>query len=386
LTPPRPARVLFVAPSRGLSFVEHDLETLSRTCAVEVLSRRELASRRRLLPRVLALLAARRCDLVYVWFADPYDTWPIALLARLFGVPAVVVVGGYEMASLPAIGYGAMRGRRERRQVALALRLAHTVLPTSELLAAEIRGLVGERPMRVLAPAIDCEFFRPGEAAREPWRERLVVTVATIAEPTWRVKGLDAFAACARLLPDISFAILGPCEDEALAAELQRRAGGNLQLSGRRLTGAELREWYQRAAVYAQLSRRESFGVALAEAMACGCVPVATAAGALPAVVGDTGLLVACDQPVAAASAITHALALAAIPGSSPGAAARARIERCFGAGRRERELTALIAALTAPGRARRLAWARRPRRDDRRGSRQDDRTPTTAPGLDTAS
>ncbi|MBN1327372.1 MAG: glycosyltransferase, partial [Candidatus Cloacimonetes bacterium] len=39
--------------------------------------------------------------------------------------------------------------------------------------------------------------------------------------------------------------------------------------------------------VYCQLSFRESFGIALAEAIACGCNPVVTDNGALPEVAGD---------------------------------------------------------------------------------------------------
>jgi glycosyltransferase involved in cell wall biosynthesis len=128
--------------------------------------------------------------------------------------------------------------------------------------------------------------------------------------------------------------------DDDLAERLLRKAGGNLQIPGRRLAARELRDWYQRAAVYAQLSRRESFGVALAEAMACACVPVATTAGALPWVVGDTGRLVAPGRPGETARAIIEALS------RGPGRAARQRIVARFGAARRAAALGAAVRTL----------------------------------------
>jgi len=328
-----PPQVLLVAPSRSLTFVEHDVDILARSFGVEVLSRLELPSRRRLLPAIARRLATGRFRLVYVWFADPYDTPAILRLARWFRVPSAVVVGGYETASLPALGYGALRHRRERRRVEKALARADVLLPTSTLLAAEIRAMGCGSLLRVIPPGIDCEVFRPAGGLRE----RLVVTVATIGESTWKVKGLDLFAACAKLVPDARFAILGPCEDSGLAERLQQIAGGNLEIPGRRLGAAELRDWYRRAAVYAQLSRRESFGVALAEAMACECVPVAAATGALPWVVGDTGRLVAPGRAGEAARAIGEALS------RGPCHEARRRIQERFGAPGRAGALTAAV-------------------------------------------
>jgi glycosyltransferase involved in cell wall biosynthesis len=340
--------VLVVVPARSLSFVEQDLAILSRSFGVTVLSRAELRSRRRLLPAAARLLATRRFGLVFVWFADPYDTPAILRLARWFGVPSAVVVGGYELASLPALGYGALRDRRERGRVIRALAGADALLPTSQLLAEEIRALgdFGGR-LRVIAPGIDCDFWRPAEAAPAPaapaGRERLVVTVATIASPTWKVKGLDLFAACARHLPDARFAILGECKEPATADALRQLAGGNLEIPGHRLSAAELLAWYRRATVYAQLSRRESFGVALAEAMACECAPVAARTGALPWVLGDCGRLVAPGHAGEAVDAIGEALAA-----GEPCRAARLRVASRFDAGRRERELMGVVRALIA--------------------------------------
>ena len=42
---------------------------------------------------------------------------------------------------------------------------------------------------------------------------------------------------------------------------------------------------------YCQLSLSEGFGVALAEAMACGCVPIVSRVGIMDFIVGDTGFI-----------------------------------------------------------------------------------------------
>ncbi len=364
-------RVLFVAPSRRLTFVEQDLATLGESCRVDVLLREELPARRQRLWAVFRRLATRRYHLLFIWFAEPYDTPYLLLLARLLGVPSAVVVGGYELAALPDLGYGALASRGGRLQVRLALRLADALLPTSELLAAEARDLGRRdgRGLEMIPPGIDCDFFRPEPPPPAGPRERLVVTVATLGEPAWRVKGLDVFAACSRLLPDVRFVILGPGAGPGAGAEvaaevsarLRELGGDNLSIDGRRLAPAELRAWYRRAAVYAQLSARESFGIATAEAMACGCVPVATAVGGLPQVVGDTGILVPPGEPRAAARAIAQALAQAADRG--PALAARRRIESSFGAPRRRAALAGVVARLTGGAAERRSSEPAVPRR-----------------------
>jgi glycosyltransferase involved in cell wall biosynthesis len=66
----------------------------------------------------------------------------------------------------------------------------------------------------------------------------------------------------------------------------------------------------QRARFYCQLSRREGFGVAVAEAMACKCVPMVSDSGALPEVVRQCGVIVPNDDPAKPARAIEELISL----------------------------------------------------------------------------
>ena len=84
-----------------------------------------------------------------------------------------------------------------------------------------------------------------------------------------------------------------------------------------------------------QASRHEGFGLAVAEAMLAGCVPVVMNVTAMPEVVGDAGVLIESQEPADIADGMRRALEL------GPDAAARAR-ERILSAfpmeSRRERD------------------------------------------------
>ena len=100
---------------------------------------------------------------------------------------------------------------------------------------------------------------------------------------------------------------------------------------------------YQQARVYAQLSAHEGFGMALAEAMACECVPVVTTRGSIPEVVGDTGVYVEVEDPIAAGKAIKRV-----IKDSNSellGKQARQRIIDLFPISKRKNKLRTIIEA-----------------------------------------
>jgi glycosyltransferase involved in cell wall biosynthesis len=103
--------------------------------------------------------------------------------------------------------------------------------------------------------------------------------------------------------------------------------------------------------VLAVPSRYEGFGLVAVEAMLSDVPVVASAVGGLPTVVGDAGVLVPPDDPVALADAL---LGLAADPAARRRLAERGRaraLER-FGIERMAQETLAVYRAV-APGRPR---------------------------------
>src|SRR5207244_8164962 len=91
-----------------------------------------------------------------------------------------------------------------------------------------------------------------------------------------RVKGIDRVIETARRLPDLQFTILGTDMESVrkVSAQLPR----NLRAVPW-VPHGQVGEYCRSAAVIFQPSRDESFGLAVAEGMACGCIAVTSAAG-----------------------------------------------------------------------------------------------------------
>jgi glycosyltransferase involved in cell wall biosynthesis len=151
----------------------------------------------------------------------------------------------------------------------------------------------------VIYLGIDTERFTLGSERFTLGSERQYIL--TIARQGGRLlKGIDRFLKLASLLPSKSFVIAGPICRDRLAV---KDAPPNVKLLGE-LDQDELAALYQRTRVYCQLSRYEAFGVPVAEAMACGCLPVVSDSGALPEVVDGCGVIVPGGDVVRAAESI----------------------------------------------------------------------------------
>ena len=124
------------------------------------------------------------------------------------------------------------------------------------------------------------------------------------------VKGLDLLVEVARLMPDATFELYGSIDakTESRLRALQQNCPANVRFS-RPIFGSEKGKVLSEASMYLQLSRSESFGIALAEAMYLG-VPCAIAEGMNMAGLfreRNLGLLVPYDPPAIAAR-LTDAL------------------------------------------------------------------------------
>jgi glycosyltransferase involved in cell wall biosynthesis len=314
------------------SFVRQDYEILSKHFQVEKVNYRKLQD---------VMTIARsiwRSDVSFSWFASGHSLIAV-LLSIMLSKKSVVIAGGYDVAFVPEINYGQYtQGWKKRKYTDFALENADLVLAVSEFTKTEVLARAKPKRIEVIYNAIDVNWFRPGDENEGRRRENVILTVASGLKGVIQLKGLQTFVEAAAYLPKAKFVVLGLPRDEINALN-SIRSSNNVELLGH-MNQDGLIAYYQKAKVYCQLSYRESFGVALAEAMACGCVPVVTERGALPEVVGTTGYIVSFGDSEATAKAIEKALS------SDKGKEARERIERIFSLQRREEKLVLLLESL----------------------------------------
>jgi glycosyltransferase involved in cell wall biosynthesis len=305
-------RLLFVH-SHDPSFVQIDREILAER--FEIVDWRQpgrVANLFKLVPAVL------RADLVFGWFASWHTFFPITL-AWLTRTPSVQIVGGFDTANMPDIGFGYQQGGLRRWASRWIMKRAGRLVTNSNSSRREIAANTPIPPERVTVIHHGVpDPFGPIDAGRE--RERLALTVGPIATSTLVQKGHRPFVEAARHLPDVRFVFVGKPLDGAIG-ELEALAGDNVEFTGW-ASDAELEDLYARASVYVQPSRHEGFGLAVAEAMLAGCVPVVMNVTAMPEVVGDAGVLIESQDPEAVAAGVAEALAL----GAEAHQAARERI------------------------------------------------------------
>ena len=308
-------RVLYVVPRRN-TFIEIDRAILRER--YDVVEYYQPGAR----PNPLRLLRQlRRCDLVFAWFAG-WHSFAALNLASLVGKPSVLVVGGFDTAKVPDIGYGWQRGGIRRWVSRWTMARATRLVTNSRSSAAELEENASTDPRRVAVVYHGLQDRFPDGGSAD--RERIALTVGVVRRRNLRRKGLLPFVRAARHLPDVRFVVAGGWQDAAIKA-LRAESGENVEFTGF-LADRELDALFRRAAVYVQASRHEGFALSLAEAMLAGCVPVVTEAGALPEVVGDVGVKISEPAPELIADGVRRAMEL----GRAEGDRARARVLDSF--------------------------------------------------------
>jgi glycosyltransferase involved in cell wall biosynthesis len=246
--------------------------------------------------------------------------------------------------------------RKWKRTLYFPLFMQETVVPrltrilaVSQSSATEIERYFGvpRKDVTVIYNGTDTATFRPMDLPHE-------ADLIFVGRTEDRKKGIPyLLRALARTPSQITLKVVdGRVPEDGLLRRTVRELGleSRVILVRRMLTVEQLVAEYSTARVAVVPSAFEGFGFPASEAMACGLPVVATAAGALPEVVGtsgEAGLLVPYRDGDALAKAITEAV-LTPNRAESMGRAARRRIERVFRweeAGRLAAEVLAEVAS-----------------------------------------
>ncbi len=213
--------------------------------------------------------AVQDADIVFGWFAS-WETLPAIYYAQLYSVPSIIVIGGYDAAHCPEIGYGAWVNAKERQAARYVAHNASLLLPVSRLTLRDLLQRVSPSgDVRLLYNGIDIKRFKPAGKKRD-----IAICVGAVKQNNIVRKGLEFFVRTAALLPDVDFVVVGKKMDNSIDY-LERIATRNVKFTGY-ISDEKLLELYQQASVVCQLSYYEAFGMAPLEGMACCCTPVVT--------------------------------------------------------------------------------------------------------------
>jgi len=328
-------KILFVSAA-SKSFIEKDYEILRKKFIV----RRAVYSWERkrfllfMIPKIVE--GVIWADLTFSWFGS-FHAFLTVLFSKILHKKSIVVAGGYDVAKVTEINYGLMNMRLWRLFPVFSFKYCDRILAVSEYTRREIKENLGidDRKVLVVYHGFDKKRFFPRKG-----KENIVITVGQVNSQTLYRKGLMNFAKTAKLLPDTKFYLIGKGDKQSVH-RLRRINQHNLLYKGF-VPHQELASLMQRAKVYVQISAHESFGCSVAEAMLCECVPVVTACGAIPEVVGNTGYYVPYEDIEAAAETIKRALK----DEEAKGKKARKRIEEEFPIEKRKKRLIEVVMRL----------------------------------------
>jgi glycosyltransferase involved in cell wall biosynthesis len=224
--------------------------------------------------------AARTTDAMYTIFASEHAL-VAASIFRLWRRRVVIAVGGYDTAADTAHRYG-LAAQRRGWVPALVTRMAHRLVAHSEFALAELLARRPEAAAKASVAHLAVDLARWPDPGVDRDADQLV-TVATVSRESFYRKGIDRFLAAAAVDPAHRYVLAGRVLPSAAA--LVADATPNVVLAGS-LDLPALNRLLWGSGTYVQLSWHETFGLAMAEAMACGCVPVIADQPALVEVAG----------------------------------------------------------------------------------------------------
>lgn len=222
------------------------------------------------------------------------------VVARIARLPLVVYAHGEEITGC--------RNPRKIRVMTFVYRHADQIIANSDFTRGVLHGLgVGPDRIRVIAPGVDIQRYRPGLAVEDLRQQLGLLPEQKLILSVGRLQRRKGFDQVIRTLPvllskgiDVHYAIIGIGVDEEYLMSVAHESGmtERVHMLGH-VPADDLPRWYNTAAVFAMPNRdvngdTEGFGMVYLEAAACGIPALAGTAGGTGGAVldGITGLRV----------------------------------------------------------------------------------------------
>ncbi len=273
---------------------------------------------------------AMKADLSFCWFGSVYSFF-VVMGARLGGKKSIIMLGGVDVAREPDLKYGIWLSPWKSFLLKIALKKANRVFAVDASLRNDVQRVSGwgAKEVDILPTGYDSNFWKPGNT-----KEPFVLCVAPCnSMQRIKIKGIDLLLQAAQQMPDTQFVVVGI--QPHLVEQLENTHLSNVQLLPP-VPREELLEYYQRAKVYCQPSRREGLPNALCEAMLCECIPVGAEVGGVPTAIDRYGETFEKENVDALCTALEQAMSDTTLRGEE----GRRHIAEMFPKERRERRLT----------------------------------------------
>jgi glycosyltransferase involved in cell wall biosynthesis len=229
----------------------------------------------------------------YLCFFGGYHSVLPVWFGKIFGKRCLIQAGGTDCMNMPEINYGNFRKKWLRKATVYSFKNCSLILPVAEALVKQEyqfdpkisskQGLLNlipdlKTPIQVIPNGFDTDFWKDLGKKRNSY-SFISVATGTSNPARARVKGYDLIEQLAANHPDWEFTLVGDADYFS--------TNQNIKVLGK-MKPTELLELYNSHEFYLQLSTSEGFPNALGEAMACGCIPIGSAVGAISEIIGDT--------------------------------------------------------------------------------------------------
>ncbi|MCK5824555.1 MAG: glycosyltransferase family 4 protein [Ichthyobacteriaceae bacterium] len=293
------SNIILVAPFIS-SFIKSDIDILSKKYNV-IINTYKWANKfmlpfNLLFQFVFFITHIFKADKVIVEFGGYWSLIP-SVIGKLFGVPVFIVLHGTDCASIPSIGYGSLRKKMIQFFCGVSYKYATKLLPVSSSLVSvkntflqntdsENQGYKtffknNKTDFKVIYNGVDSAFWKPLPNFIKDEKS----FISAFSDKQFILKGGDLIIELAEKYADYTFYIAG-----TIAPKNIRNIPVNVIFLGI-LSKEKMREYFNKSTYHFQLSIFEGFGLALTEAMLCGCIPIGSSSNIIPEIIGDTGFV-----------------------------------------------------------------------------------------------
>lgn len=235
-------------------------------------------------------------NIIFITQFAGYQSVIPTYIGKQLNIKNFIILGGTDCNWLPSISYGNYNKKLLRWATEYSLKNAYHLIPVNkELVECDysytdtdfvkqgyksfIKNI--KTPYTVIPNGIDISLYNI--SIQSPMQASFI-TICSVLEDDKRrlVKGIDMILKIAKIRSDIKITIIGG------AFPPHTEIPSNVTTFPF-ISNDQLPDLFRQHQFYLQLSMTEGFPNAVIEAMACGCIPIVSAVGAMPEIVDGVG-------------------------------------------------------------------------------------------------